>query len=71
MSNKAKRHILLPSAIIIYIAVMAVISFPRYRESGNWAEYFAILGICILIAIFLYLILKRKKNVRDKFNRKD
>lgn len=67
MSRKLKRHILFPAILLIYIAVMAVIAFPRYSESGNWLEYIAVLGVCIVFAVLLFFILKRKENIREKF----
>lgn len=69
MSEKIKKHILFPLVLIIYVAVMAVISYPKYEKSGNWKEFLIILGLCILIAILLYFVLKRQQRVRDKYTR--
>lgn len=71
MKLKAKRHIILPVALLIYIAVMAFISFPKYKESGDWNEFLIILAICIALAALLFFILKRKENLREKFKKKD
>lgn len=66
-----KRHILFPAMLLIYIVVMAIIAFPNYRESGNWQEFYLILGGSILITFLLFFILKRKQRLRDKFSGKE
>lgn len=66
-----KRHNFLPSLLLIYTLVMAVIAYPKFKESGNWVEYLTIIGGCILIAFVLYFILKRKQKLRDKFSGKN
>jgi LPXTG-motif cell wall-anchored protein len=63
-----KRYILFPSLLVIYTIVMAVMAFPKYQESGKWAEYLIVLGGSLLIALLLYFILKRKQTLRDKFS---
>lgn len=68
---KIKRHILLPIALFIYTVAMALIAYPRYKASGNWTEYFTILGICLLMAIFLFIILKRRQKIRNRFSSKN
>jgi hypothetical protein len=35
MKRKNKKHILFPAALLIYVTVLAVITYPRYRESGD------------------------------------
>ena len=71
MSRRVKRHILFPLALLIYFAFMAVLAYPRYKASGNWGEYFTVIGVCILLALLLFFILKRKQKIRDKFSKKD
>lgn len=71
MARKIKRHILLPAIFLLYFAVMAVMAYPRYAISGNWSEYFVVIGICLLLALFLFLILKRRQKLRDRYFKKD
>jgi LPXTG-motif cell wall-anchored protein len=66
-----KRHILFPAALLAYCVVMAVMAFPRYKASGNWNEYFGIIGISLLLALILFFILKRRQKIRDRFSKKD
>lgn len=69
MSEKIKRYILFPLVLIVYVAVMAVISYPKYEESGNWKEFITILGISLLFSVLLYFVLKRQQKIRDKFTK--
>lgn len=71
MRKKPKKHVLLPSVLLLYIAVLAYISYPRYQESGNWKEYYIVLGISILLAVSLFFLLKQKQKIRDRFNQQD
>lgn len=71
MRKKPKKHVLLPSVLLLYIAVLAYISYPRYQESGNWKEYYIVLGITVLLAISLFFLLKQKQKIRDRFNQQD
>lgn len=71
MSRRFKRHIFLPVALLVYFAVMAVMAYPRYKESGNWGEYFGVLGGCLLIAIILFFILRKRQKIRSRFTNKD
>lgn len=71
MSRKFKRHIVLPAVLLIYLAVMAVIAYPKYEASGKWGEYFAVIGISVLLLGMLFYILKRRQKMRDRFSRKD
>ncbi len=71
MRRKFKRHILLPGALLIYFAIMGVVAYPRYKASGNWSEYFGIMGVSLLLALLLFFVLKRKQKIRDRFSGKD
>ncbi|NLY23707.1 MAG: LPXTG cell wall anchor domain-containing protein [Bacteroidales bacterium] len=71
MKRKNKKHILFPAALLIYVTVLAVITYPRYRESGDWNEYYSVIGISLLLAVLLFFILKRKQKIREQFTKKD
>jgi uncharacterized membrane protein (DUF2068 family) len=65
--RKLERHILLPLVLAAYALIMGVIAYPRYRTSGNWGEYFTIIGITLLLALMLHFLLKRRQQVRKRF----
>lgn len=71
MNRKTTKQFLLPAALFIYMAIMAYISYPRYKASGNWGEYFAVIGISVVLVVLLFFLLKRKQKIRDQFTRKD
>jgi len=71
MKRKIKKQFLFPAVLLIYMAIMAYIGYPRYKESGNWSEYLTVTGISVLLVVLLFFILKRKQQIRDRFTRKD
>ena len=71
MNRKTTKQFLLPAALFIYMAIMAYISYPRYKASGNWREYFAVIGISVGVVVLLFFLRKRKQKIRDQFTRKD
>lgn len=71
MSRKIRRHILFPAVLLVYFTIMAAMAYPRYKASGNWSEYFGIIGICLLMALLLFFILRRRQNLRERFSKKD
>jgi LPXTG-motif cell wall-anchored protein len=52
------------------VAILAIVSYPRYKESGEWNEYYAVIGVSLLLAVLLFFILKRRKKIREQFNKK-
>jgi LPXTG-motif cell wall-anchored protein len=70
MPRNNKKHILLPAILLVYVAILAIVSYPRYKESGEWNEYYAVIGVSLLLAVLLFFILKRRKKIREQFNKK-
>ena len=68
MPRNNKKHILLPAILLVYVAILAIVSYPRYEESGEWNEYYAVIGVSLLLAVLLFFILKRRKKIREQFN---
>jgi hypothetical protein len=71
MKRKTKTYILFPAVLLVYIAIMAVMTYPRYEASGNWNEFLLIIGISVLLAVLLFFILKRKQKIRAEFPKKE
>ena len=71
MKRRFKRHVIIPLLLLIYISVMAVMSFPRYKETGNWGQFATVIGISLIIIVVLFLVYKRREKLRDKFNNKN
>ena len=70
MPRNNKKHILLPAILLVYVAILAIVSYSRYKESGEWNEYYAVIGVSLLLAVLLFFILKRRKKIREQFNKK-
>ena len=71
MPRNNKKHILLPAILLVYVAILAIVSYPRYKESGDWNEYYAVIGVSLLLAVLLFFILRRKQKIRERFNKKE
>ncbi|WP_294080673.1 DUF3309 family protein [Proteiniphilum sp. UBA5384] len=71
MSRKFKRYIVFPAVVLVYLVIMAVMAYPRYKASGEWTEYFGIIGISLLLALLLFFILRKRDKIRDRFSKKD
>ncbi|QRX62866.1 LPXTG cell wall anchor domain-containing protein [Dysgonomonadaceae bacterium zrk40] len=67
MKRRLEKQLLLPLVLVCYALIMGVLAYPRYRTSGNWGEYFTIIGITLLLALLLYFLLKRRENIRNRF----
>lgn len=64
-----KRYNIIPLLLIIYLAVMAY--FGRgMLLSGNYWEYFSIIGITLLIIFVLRWALKRREKMREERQKK-
>jgi putative effector of murein hydrolase len=62
-----KSYKVLPIILVVYALVVAVISYPRYKAAGNWGEFWGIIGACVVVAILLYFVLKRKNETRNRY----
>ena len=67
MKRKFEKHTLLPLVLVFYALVMGILAYPGYRNSGNWGEYFTIIGITLLLALLLHFLLKRRQYIRNRF----
>ncbi|HOO95217.1 MAG TPA: hypothetical protein PLH60_04235 [Proteiniphilum sp.] len=67
MKRRLEKHILLPLVLVCYALIMGILAYPRYRTSGNWGEYFSIIGITLLLALLLHFLLKRREYIRNRF----
>lgn len=67
MKRRLEKQLLLPLVLVCYALIMGVLAYPRYRTSGNWGEYFTIIGITLLLALLLHFLLKRREYIRNRF----
>ena len=71
MKRRIKKYILFPAVLLIYVAILAIMTYPRYVVSGDWREYYSVIGVSLLLAVLLFFILKRKQKIREQFTNKD
>ena len=57
---------ILATVLIIYLAIIAVVAFPKYQESGDWTTYGAIIAgqLCIII-LLRFFTLRREKMMKN------
>lgn len=67
MKRRLEKQLLLPLVLVCYALIMGILAYPRYRTSGNWGEYFTIIGITLLLALLLHFLLKRREYIRNRF----
>ena len=63
--KKFKRSIIVPIALLIYLAGMSYIGFP-YFKAGKYLFYFGIIGSTLIIIVLLHYALKRKEKLRKE-----
>lgn len=61
----------MPAALLLYMAIMAIMAVPRYREEGNWGKFILVVGIGVGLTILLHFVLKRREKIRDEFMKKE
>lgn len=66
MNLRNKRHIVIPVAIVIYTIVIAIYAAAKYYTPENKTSYFLVIGVNLLLALVLYLVLKRREDFRNR-----
>lgn len=66
---KIKKHVALPLVLLIYLAFMAVYTYPGRtgNEELSFTQYYITVGITVLIIIALYFFQKKKDENREKY----
>ncbi len=68
MRKRSKKHIYLPLALALYAIVMAIIGYPRFKETEeSMTQFWGVLIGSLVLSLILHLILKRREKNRDKF----
>ncbi|MDE6541636.1 MAG: hypothetical protein K2L74_06470 [Muribaculaceae bacterium] len=64
---KIRRSILVPSVLLVYLAVMSAIGYPDYASGRTSAlYYFGIIAITLVILVLLYFSLRRRERYREE-----
>jgi heme/copper-type cytochrome/quinol oxidase subunit 2 len=59
---------MLPLALTLYLAVMSVYGWKRYRLSDRMGEYCLIVAVEVAIIVALYFLLKYQHKRRERDN---
>ncbi len=65
-----KRNILIPLILIIYLGVVAYYTYPHYVAENNLKEFFAIIGLNIIVLLILHLLFRRRDKQRYELKKK-
>ena len=50
-SVRSKLFLIVPLIIFIYIATMAIISYPRYSQSGKMDEFYFVIVTSLMVCV--------------------
>ena len=66
-----KRHIMLPVILLIYLAFMAYFTYPGKtgNEHISLTQYYATIGITLIVIIALYFFQKKKDKNKEKYKK--
>lgn len=69
---KIRKSTLIPIALLVYLAVMAIIGW-RNWQAGQLTTlyYFGMVAITLLCIILLHFSLRRRERLRDRRDRED
>ena len=64
---RLNRSIIIPAALLVYLAVMSYIGYPAYH-SGEMSSlyYFGVIGATLLVIFLLHLNLRRRDRLRKE-----
>ena len=65
-----KRNILIPLIFIIYLGTVAYFTYPYFVAENNLKEFFAIIGLNIVVLLLLHLLLRRRDKQRHELKKK-
>ena len=64
---KVKRSIIIPAALLVYLAVMAAIGYPEYASGRTSAlYYFGVIAITLVVLVLLHFSLRRRERYREE-----
>ncbi len=67
---KIKRHIGVPAALLLYLIVIAIYSWPGRFPQVSYAQWGATIAITLCCIVALYFFLKKRGEFRNKKNEK-
>lgn len=67
MKLTVKRHILIPTVLLVYLAVMSAIAYPDYRSGVHTPLfYFGVIGTTLVVIVLLYFFMRKRDRLRGE-----
>ncbi|MDD4636810.1 MAG: hypothetical protein PHI48_00200 [Bacteroidales bacterium] len=63
--KRFKKSTVIPIALCIYTAIIALIFYPK-QPVGEKTEMLAIIGICYVVILLLWIVLRKKEKIAEK-----
>jgi len=57
--------------LLIYLAVIAYLAYPKYAATGNFKEYFIVIGVTLVVIILLWLVYTWRERYREKIRKNE
>lgn len=68
MARKHGKRNLMTVGLLVYLAVVAYIAYPKYDQSGNFVEFFTVIGITLGAIVLLWFLQTFRDKYREKAN---
>ena len=52
--------------LLIYLAVISYMAYPKYAAKGNFKEYFIVIGVTLVVIILLWLVMTWREKFRNR-----
>ena len=66
--RKIKKRNIMACGLLIYLGILSYISYPKYKEKGDFSEYFLTIGVTLLVIIILWFLQRFREKYREKMN---
>ncbi|MCD7973286.1 MAG: hypothetical protein LUG18_11585 [Candidatus Azobacteroides sp.] len=69
--QKLKKKNVMVAGLLIYLAVIAYLAYPRYAQKGDFTEYFLVIGVTLVAIVILWFLQTFRDRYRNKMNNKN
>lgn len=67
--KRLPKHIVIPSLLLIYLAVMVGVFGMRVYRAGDYAHFFIVTGVSLVVIVLLFFIMRaRHRRYNDSNN---
>ena len=69
--KKKKKRNIMAIGLLIYVGIIAFVAYPKYKEKGEFSEYFLTIGVTLTAIIILWFLQRFREKYREKMNNND